>query len=305
MSERLVKIVLMHWKIRLAARRYNLSYLERKVRELMENEAGDARPDVLVLPPYPLTGPVIGYYRQSQLRNHLRNSAEMLGRRNSLIHLSRLASELGVDIVVGPVIERAGPRLYVTVAHIDRTGSLAGKYRKLAVTSEERKLGISPGQAPGIFTIRRRFRLGVFVDEDLAYPEVFRMLQAGTVNFIVGFMLPYPSDYFELKHDSNKMLTMDRKYIDSMLVSRARETGVPMILLGGVVESTSNRIDAMAYMDTIPVEPDVGLVEDRVKSVDRAPSFLTVDVDTAHSVPNTLDIKIAEVYLKFIKTRRS
>jgi nitrilase len=51
--------------------------------------------------------------------------------------IGQLAAELGVHIVAG-AIERCGGTLYCTVLHLDETGALVGRRRKLMPTASER-----------------------------------------------------------------------------------------------------------------------------------------------------------------------
>ena len=304
MVNELVGIGVLHGRIRLGAKRANLKELSRVVREILETrEPPLDRPEIIALPPYPLTGPVIGYYPEQRLQFHVRSSAERIGKgSSSLAGLVKIAVENRVDLIAGPFIERAGPHLFVTLAYIDKYGGLTAKYRKIGVTSQEYRYSIRPGREPGVFISPSGIRIGVFIDEDLAYPEVFRALQRSNVNIIIGFMLPYLSDYFRLVQDDNHMITMERGPIESFLEVRSRETGLPIILVGGVVESTNSK-GTMAYMDTIPVEPDVGIVRDKVKSVDSTTSLLHVTVSVRHSRPRPLDQRAATLYRRYVASK--
>ncbi|MCE4624642.1 MAG: carbon-nitrogen hydrolase family protein [Desulfurococcales archaeon] len=305
MRDSLVSIAVLHSRIRLGAKRANFRSLKRAIVEISEYQKS-RKIDIVVLPPYPFTGPIIGYYPSHRTNSHIRSNAERLGGSISphsvLGSLLWLAANLGIEIVVGPIVERAGPRLYITAFYVDRLGNITGKYRKIAVTLEEKRNGINPGKDVGVFTSSSTgAKIGVFVDEDLAYPEIFRLIQHKGVNIIIGFMLPYVSEKFKLIQDSNNMLTMENDIIRSFLTVRSRETGVPIVLVGGVVESISNNM--MAYMDTIPVEPDIGVVDEMVKTVKDVGSLLLIDVDVDHSRPTPIDPKIASMYRKIAYTR--
>ena len=288
MRDSLVSIAVLHSRIRLGAKRANFRSLKRAIVEISEYQKS-RKIDIVVLPPYPFTGPIIGYYPSHRTNSHIRSNAERLGGSISphsvLGNLLWLAANLGIEIVVGPIVERAGPRLYITAFYVDRLGNITGKYRKIAVTLEEKRNGINPGKDVGVFTSSSTgAKIGVFVDEDLAYPEIFRLIQHKGVNIIIGFMLPMGNDV-----------------IRSFLTVRSRETGIPIVLVGGVVESISNNM--MAYMDTIPVEPDIGVVDEMVKTVKDVGSLLLIDVDVDHSRPTPIDPKIASMYRKIAYTR--
>jgi hypothetical protein len=99
-----------------------------------------------------------------------------------------------------------------------------------------------------------------------------------------------------MHHDENQMITMEKTPIYNFLSVRARETGLPIILVGGVVESGNS--GSLAYMDTVPVEPEFGVIEDRAKSVNDANSILLVDVDIRHSRALPINRRITAIYKK-------
>ena len=301
-----INILIIHGKIRLGAKLSNMRALRRYINEVFSDI--DKTIDLIVLPPFPFTGPVIGYYTgEKRIRDHLRAAAEILSRKmlssRVLEFLMKLARDYDVSIITGPMIERAGPRLYITSLHIDRYGDLVGKYRKIAVTKTEEAYGINPGKEPGIFVIgTSRARIGVFIDEDLAYGEIFRYMQANDANIIIGFMLPYVSDYFKLVTDENHMMTMEEDPIREFLGVRSRETGLPIVLVGGTVESNANPY--YAYTRTLPVEPDIGLIETAARGPRDGMSTITMEVNTRTSKPRPLNRRTADLCKRLFQARK-
>jgi predicted amidohydrolase len=294
-------IGILHGRIRLGSKRANQKALLRVLGELIASQPHKL--ELLVTPPYPFTGPIVGYYPEHRIRSTLRSNAEKLSPRlinhSTIGVLMRAAMETGINLLVGPVIERAGPRLYVTSFLINKYGDITTKYRKIAVTPEEEKAGISPGKEPGFFLVNGgEARVGVFIDEDLAYPEIFRLVQKSEVNIIIGFMLPYRSRFFKMIKDENQMITMEKKTIGSFLSVRSKETGLPIILIGGVVESMNSSM--VAYMDTLPAEPEFGVLEDRAKSVNDTGNLIIVDVDIRHSRAQPLDKRITTIFKRLV-----
>ena len=113
-------------------------------------------------------------------------------------------------------------------------------------------------------------RIGVFVEDDLGLSEMFRFYQFYNVNLIVGFMLPYQSKYFRQSSipDGN-ILTMDLAPIEAFLTVRSIETGIPIILVGGGVEGNhGDRGGLVAFMPTIPTDPEYGVAKSRIKDID-------------------------------------
>ncbi|MCE4608939.1 MAG: carbon-nitrogen hydrolase family protein [Desulfurococcales archaeon] len=297
-----LRIGVIHARIKLGSKRANT----RKLKSLVASLVDDYKVDLVVLPPYPFTGPVINYYTPNRLKHAMSNYAERIGRRlpgNSiLVNPIEWAVKLNVSILVGPMIERAGPRLYITSVLIDEYGSIVSKYRKMSLTPEEIKYGINRGKDPGIFYVSSKdAKIGVFIDEDLAYPEVFRFMQKEEVNIVIGFMLPYPSAYFKMTRDLGHIMTMDKSMVETFLAVRSKEIGIPILLVGGIVEDVGNH-GKLAYMNTIPVEPDVGVIQEKEKGLEEIDTVFIVDVDVRHSRALPLNPNITETVKRLCKS---
>lgn len=95
---------------------------------------------------------------------------------------AREARALGVT-VVGGYAERAGERLFNSVAVIGPDGALAGSYRKLHLFGQERHV-FAPGDL-GLPVIEvAGLRLGVVVCYDLRFPEAVRILALRGVDLV-------------------------------------------------------------------------------------------------------------------------
>lgn len=287
-----VKIGILHEKIKLDAKRSNSKRLEEALMKLMEGYSGVK---VVVLPPYPFTGP-LSVYEESKARRVIWSNAERVPtglvkvKQSSVIAtLTKWSYKYGVYIIGGPIIERAGPRVYLSLLAVSPKGLVFDKYRKVGLSRLEERLGISYGKKPGILNIEElKLTVGVFVDEDLAYPEFFRAIQAGNSNIIIGFYMPHESHYLgRVKNKNAAILTADLTLINSFLITRSKETGLPIILVGGAVEVSENG-ERLIAMPTIPVEPDTGIIDDEIRDVDDLGSHLIVEVDTNTSKPRQL-----------------
>jgi predicted amidohydrolase len=91
-------------------------------------------------------------------------------------HLGALARRLRVWIVAG-IYEREAGRIYNTAVLVGRDGSLAGRYRKMALPDEEIEGGITPGAETPVFDTDFG-RVGLLICWDSSYPEVARALAA-------------------------------------------------------------------------------------------------------------------------------
>lgn len=280
----MLKIAIIHTRIKLGAKRTNMKRLEELINRLIiEHEDID----LIYLPAYPLTGPIVGYYPNQKVKNMLKNFAERLNgseiqQNQTFMVVSKWSHEFGVYVIAGPIIERAGPRLYLTTFISNPQGELAGKYRKIAITKSEEENGLTPGKTVEVFNIKKKNAyVGIFSDEDLGYPEIFKALSFMGANVIIGSMLPYESKFFKMKSESEtNMLTLDLENINNFLSVRSKETDLPVILVGGAVEGVNNS-GYVAFMPTITSEPEIGVVKERIMSYDDIDLPIIVEVDTS------------------------
>jgi len=287
-----VTMGILYEKLKLDARRTNIKRLEEALEKLLKNHE---EVNVVVLPAYPFTGPLSAYdplkVRRFVWSNAERITATAVKYRHSstVATMARWSEEHGVHIVGGPIIERAGPKVYLTVVSTSPKGEVIGRYRKVALSKVEDEAGISCGKLPGLIELGGLgLTMGVFVDDDLAYPELFRAMQLAGANIILGFTLPYQSPFFgDMKQVDRNVVTMDLEILTHFLVARSRETGLPIIMVGGVVEASGSR-ERVYAMPLIPVEPDMGVVKNRIKRLEDVGSSMIVEVDTEASKPRPL-----------------
>ncbi len=297
-----MKIAILHSRVKIGAKRGNLRRMNLLIKSVLNNRSDV---DVVVLPSYPISGPVIGYYPPNRIKNAVKHLAERISNKGSAIGpsigtLLKWSTEYGIHIIAGPIIERAGPKLYLAAIHISPMGGVEAKYRKISLTRSERDAGLSPGKSIEVFEVKGKGSVGIFIDEDLGYPEIFRAIQSREVNIILGFMLPYDSSYFRMVNDGETgLLTMDLDSVLEFLAVRSRETGLPIILVGGGVEGGhGGNHGSIAFMPTIPAEPDIGVVRDRILDYNRLDSDMVIDIDTVMSRPRALDRLVFERVLK-------
>jgi len=104
------------------------------------------------------------------------------------------ARSAGTWLLAGSIVERDGGRLYNTAVLLDRTGKVAGTYRKMHLFgygSREPEI-LTRGERPGV--VDTEFgRVGISTCYDLRFPELYRaMLDAGARMFLVPSAWPYP-----------------------------------------------------------------------------------------------------------------
>ncbi|MDK2384799.1 MAG: carbon-nitrogen hydrolase family protein, partial [Candidatus Korarchaeota archaeon] len=205
------RIAVLHLRLKQMAKKSNLEVVRRLARSV------DGSAKILVLPSLFNTGPIFEHYRGHRLARVLKNAAEKIPGPTSDL-LSVLAVEKAVFILGGPIVERAGPRIFLTTLAYSPSGELLCKYRKIVVEEAEEALGISPGKKPGLVELDVGY--GIMAGSDVFYPEVARTLVLSGATMLVA------------------MLRMSRRYaaIVDLLRLRSMENNVPMIIVGGAAE---------------------------------------------------------------------
>lgn len=204
-------------------------------------EAGEEPAHILVLHAYPSTGYIPAYIRDPErAREKIRTRRIMVNPNalvagNPLTVVRNAAERLGLGIVYGPVYEVAGPRYYETTVVVTPEGDLL-KYRKICLTDLERGLGLSPGREPLVYEHPGVGRVGIFIGEDLACPEVFRAYRHLGVDVLIGHLMPYPAGSIPMVRNGEAgIVGVDNCLLDKILTVRSLDAGVPIILVGGVL----------------------------------------------------------------------
>lgn len=137
-----------------------------KMLGFIEAAASD-RADIVVFPEMADTG----YDMQQILRSASDWSAGPVQR------LCSAAAKYGINVIAG-LSERAGDDVYNAMAVIDRTGKIAGRYRKTHLITAEPMLEhkfLKPGDALGLAELEG-ITIGMMTCYDVRFPEVARTL---------------------------------------------------------------------------------------------------------------------------------
>ncbi|MEM1685640.1 MAG: carbon-nitrogen hydrolase family protein [Acidilobaceae archaeon] len=305
-----LKIGIIHERVKLDAKRTNTRRLSDAIRKLKEQHE---RVKIIVLPAYPFTGP-LSAYNESKATKFIWNNAERIPigqsrlKQGSIIStLIKWSMETDSYIISGPIAERAGPKIYLTVVVVSPKGYVIGKYRKIGLSRIEEKLGVNCGREPGILRIDElNLKLGLFADDDLAYPEIFKTMVINGVNIAIGFLMPFESQYLGALNKLNtNIITMNMDIITSFLLTRSRETGLPIILVGGAVDIEENVTMAIP---TIPVEPDIGVIKSKILGLNNESSHLVIELNVKASKPreiSPLDIITSKLSCKIIEENKN
>jgi len=245
-----INVALIHMKLKPLARRLNLE----KARKLIK-EAALKGANVAILPAFVNVGAFYLHYPLQRVKTLTRNQAEKIPSSTTEL-LSATAIENGIYIIAGPIIERAGPKLFLTTLVFAPNGSLIGKYRKIAVNGLDTELGISPGRSLHIIDkLPRRF--GLLAEDDIYYPELARsLIMLGATALIVS-----------LRHGD------DVERAKLMLLARSIENNVPILAVGGVFESTDKYVET----PTMVIDPKRGVVEE-LRGENEVDTYILVQV---------------------------
>jgi predicted amidohydrolase len=156
-------------KVRLAT----IAYKPRDSKSSAENlekfaqliaKAADQKADIVCLPEgITLVGTDLNYISASEPIPG--SSSQLLG---------ELARKYHLYIIAG-ILERAGDVVYNTSVLIDKTGNVAGKYRKMSLPREEIDGGVTPGDSLPVFDTDFG-RIGMMICWDVSFPETARTL---------------------------------------------------------------------------------------------------------------------------------
>ncbi len=213
-----VTIAVVQFRIQQFAPVENLKKAERFIQQAA------TQADIIVFPEDFVTGPLNGDVRM----------ADYTG--SYVQHFQQLARKYALDIVPGSIIEGRGDdgRLYNTTYYIDRRGEIKGRYCKVNLWHPEREY-ITPGKEFSVFDTDYG-KVGLIICWDLIFPEAFRAMLRGGVEFVFC-----PSYWcFEdagvgLKHDLNAEV----KLVDALCTVRAFENEVVVVYANAAGSETS------------------------------------------------------------------
>jgi len=242
-------IAVPHMRIRYRMKRKNLE----RVYEILVT-AKERKSRLAILPALFHLGPVLDSIGNVDPRKHFKKTyAEKIPGSTTEI-LRHYSEKAGIPILTGPIIERAGPRLYSTSIFITPNRGIVAKYRKIALGPLDLGL-ISSGSDLGVIDVG--ITIGVMCEEDLLAPEIAHALTIAGSEIIITFM----------------RLNEEFKNYKSILIARSIENSVPVIGIGGIVSSNSHDY---FEVPTIIVDPKEG-VKEEMKGFEETMFFLEVE----------------------------
>ncbi len=210
-------IALIHGRTKIFARKHNVEKIRRWIRIA---RAYGAR--VVVLPPYFNTGPVLEYTDLSK-RRYVKRLFEQV-KDHSIQVMRGLALTEAVSIIIPAFLEKAGSHYYVSSLFIGRDGSIKCRNKKMVISNIEDYYNIVTGKEVNVFKTRVG-SIGVIINEEILYPEIFRMYLLKGCTLYVITLNPLSYKY---------------TYITYVARSRVSENGLPVIIQGNIIEYHSN-----------------------------------------------------------------
>jgi len=217
---KIMLIGLIHLKLKESSKKQNIEKAKKLIKTAKEKGA-----KLVVLPSlFPVGNVFEVYENDKKLRSIIRNLAEKIPgpTTDTLINL---ATEGEVHLIAGPILEQAGPKIFLTTLIISPQGEIIGKYRKIIVSEKDVKLGISAGKEPVFMSLDKRY--GILAEDDLFSPEINRVLTLGNAVGIIGSIKAYSRG-----HD----------VVKNVAIARTLENGIPYMIVGETIEDENGEI---------------------------------------------------------------
>ncbi|MDT7860767.1 MAG: carbon-nitrogen hydrolase family protein [Saccharolobus sp.] len=225
-------IALTHLRLKELSRKHNIE----KAKKLIK-QAKDKGAKLVVLPSMFPSGNIFEIYdNDKKLRSYVKNLAEKIPGNNTDI-LINLAMDGEVHIIVGPILEQAGPKIFLTSLILSPQGEIIGKYRKAVLSEKDIKLGISAGKEPVNVVLDKKY--GIIAEDDIFSPEISRLLALGGSDIIIGTM---------------KALGKRQQVIKHIAIARTIENEIPYLIVGESIEDEEGEI--IGYSPTFVTSPD-------------------------------------------------
>ncbi len=249
-----IRVALLHMRLKLLVKRSNLD----RVRKLLRDMRRDGNHvHVAILPAFVNIGAFHVFYPEQRARNIVKHQAERIPGPTTE-YLGKVAMENSVYIIGGPIIERAGPRIFLTTFVISPNGDVIAKYRKLVLSEKEKSYGITSGKDI-VVVDRLDRRIGVMAEDDLLAPEVARSLLLKGATVLVTTL----------------SFSLGLEKLRNLLLARSIENNVPIFALGGIIEYGQGET---RELPTIIVDPEQGGITEE-HSGEEKPIIIEMRVD--------------------------
>ncbi|BDC19190.1 carbon-nitrogen hydrolase family protein [Acidianus sp. HS-5] len=225
-------ISLTYLKLKEMSRKHNIEKAKKLIKTAKERGA-----KLIILPSlFPVGNTFELYNNEKKMRSVVKNLAEKIPG-NSTDILVKLAMEGEIHLIAGPLLEQAGPKIFLTTLVISPDGEIIGKYRKIMMSEKDVKLGISGGKEPIYVVLDKKY--GVVSEDDLFSPEISRILALGGSQLIIGTTRP---------------VNKKQDLIKYVAITRSIENGVSYLINGEMIENEDGEI--VGYTPTFIATPE-------------------------------------------------
>lgn len=202
------------------SRKHNIEKAKKLIKTSKERGA-----KLVVLPSlFPVGNAFELYNNEKKMRSMVKNLAEKIPGSSTDI-LVKLAMEGEVHLIAGPLLEQAGPKIFLTTLVISPDGEIIGKYRKIVVSEKDIRLGISGGKEPIYVVLDNKY--GIISEDDLMSPEISRILSLGGSQAVIGTM---------------RALNKKQEIVKHLAISRTIENGISYLITGEMIENEDGEI---------------------------------------------------------------
>ncbi|AWR94541.1 carbon-nitrogen hydrolase family protein [Acidianus brierleyi] len=213
-------ISLTYLKMKEMSRKHNIEKAKKLIKTSKERGA-----KLVVLPSlFPVGNSFELYNNEKKMRSMVKNLAEKIPGSSTDI-LVKLAMEGEVHLIAGPLLEQAGPKIFLTTLVISPDGEIIGKYRKIVVSEKDIRLGISGGKEPIYVVLDNKY--GIISEDDLMSPEISRILSLGGSQAVIGTM---------------RALNKKQEIVKHLAISRTIENGISYLVTGEMIENEDGEI---------------------------------------------------------------
>ncbi|THH16688.1 hypothetical protein EW146_g3991 [Bondarzewia mesenterica] len=196
--------------------------------ESFVSSATSQHADLIVFPEYFLTGVIAEHLHLASDEGHW---VEML---------QNLARKYSIDIVAGTIVEKSSlndEHLFNTARYIDKHGEVLGEYRKKNLWHPEKEYLQSATEDHQVFQTEK-FKAGLLICWDLAWPEAFRALMLQGVEVVIVPTCWLLDDVGEIGKKYDPDGSGEAAWVDSMVVNRAYENECCVIFVKFVTSIT-------------------------------------------------------------------
>ncbi len=232
-------IGLIHLRLKELSRKHNLEKAKRLIKQAKEKGA-----KLVILPSLFPSGNIFEIYdNDKKLRSYIKNLAEKIPGNNTDM-LINLAMDGEVHLIVGPILEQAGPKIFLTSLIISPQGEIIGKYRKSVLSEKDIRLGISSGKEPVNVVLDKKY--GIIAEDDILSPEISRLLALGRAEIVIGTM--------------KALDTKKQQIVKHLAIARAIENDIPYLIVGESIENEEGEI--IGYSPTFVTSPNNLIVKE-------------------------------------------